>query len=365
MHIEFNRTALVLYAAVCLSSCSSMPDVTASYYFPKTSISVHVVRTFACNAAEETFTTSAVTAAVTHVADLDKRHTIVLKSLNGTLSDADVQLQLYEDGRLKGINATTTGQAEAVIKPLVAVAAAAFGATLSTPDAAKGACSYSADPSKPITLTFTRELDFSDIGTKTPDGAEKLTSDQVIDPDPDSKPAFDKIHDALGYACVRIEKLALKPDAAGKLIADVPGFENTTDTSNTVELQLQQPARVALKVWSSPDNSCSFRSNTKPIWTGQGEVAQLGTPYQLPMPKAVLFGKLQFSIALAESGAVTTLQYTKQAAAPSVAAAAQDISGHLTPETAAQKAADLKAESDIIAEQQRLIRCRADPTKCT
>jgi hypothetical protein len=364
MYTKANRTVVFLFVALCISACASMPDVIASYYLPKTSVSVHVVRTFACNAAKESFTTSTVTAAVTHAADLDKRQTVALRSLDGTLSDADVQLQFYEDGRLKGINSSSTGQAEAVIKPLVAIAAAAFGATHSTPDS-KSSCSYSADPSKPITLTFTREIDFSDIGGKTATGAEKLTSDQVIDPDPDSKPTFDKIHDALGYMCVRIEKLTLKPDSSGKPIADLPGFESTTDASKNVELPLQQPARVALKVWSSNANTCQFKSDTNPIWTGQSEVAQLGTPYQLPIPKAVLFGKIQVSLALAESGAVTTLQYTKQAAAPSVATAAQDISAHTTPESAAQKAADLKAEGDIIAEQQRLIRCRADPAKCT
>lgn len=352
-----------VFMGLCISGCPSMPDVTAGYYLPKTSVSLHVIRTFACNPAKEVLTTSTVTAAVTHSADFEKRQTVALRSLDGEFSDTDFQVQFYEDGRLKGINSSTTGEAEAVVKPLVAVAAAAFGATQSTPEA-QTACTQSADPSKPVTLTFTRDLDFSGIGEKTGTGAEKLTSDQVIDPDPDSEKQFAKIHDALGYVCVRIEKLTLKPDSTGHAIADIPGLENATDARRNIELQLQQPARVALKVWSSKDATCAFKSDTKPIWTGESEVAQLGTSYKLPIPKAVLFGKLQLSLALAESGAVTTLQYTKQSAAPSIATAGQDISAHLAPETAAQKAADLKAEGDIIAQQQRLIRCQADPKTC-
>ena len=354
--------ALVL-VCLCLSGCPSMPDVTASYYLPRTSVSLRVIRTFACNTANEVFTTSTVTAAVTHSADLAKRQTVALKNLDGAISDTDFQVQFYEDGRLKGINSSTTGEAEAVIKPLVAVAAAAFGATQSTPKA-PAACSLSADPSKPVTVTFTRDVDFSDLGGKTSTGAEKLTSDQVIDPDPDSVPTFAKTHDALGYLCVHVEKLTLKPDSKGNSIPDVPGLENAVDARRNVELRLQQPARVALKVWSSNDTICDFKSDTKPIWTGESEVAQLGTSYTLPIPKAVLFGKLQLSLALAESGALTTLQYTKQSAAPSIATSAQDVSTHFAPETAAQKAADLKAEADIIAQQQRLVRCQAKPTTC-
>lgn len=363
MYTKAKWVAASLFLGLCISACKSIPDLSASYYLPKTSVSVHVVRTFACNAAKEIFTTSAVTAAVTHSADLDKRKTIALRNLDGPFSDTDFQLQLYEDGRLKGINSSTTGEAEAVIKPLVAVASAAFGSTESAPEA-KGSCSISADPSKPISLTFTREVDFKDIGAITNTGAEMLTSDQAIDPDPDSAPTFAKTREALGYLCVRVEKMKPKPDDQGKSPADIPALENTVDAANNVELQLQQPAPVALTVWSSKEQDCVYK-NEKAIWTGQTEVAQIGTPYQLPMPKAVLFGKLQLSLALAESGALTTMQYTKQAAAPSLVIAGQDISTHVAPETAVQKAADLKAEGDIIAQQQRLVRCRADPKNCT
>lgn len=364
MFTRLKSAVVVLLLTLCTSACAPMPDLTASYYLATTSVSVHVIRTFACNAAKEVFTTSTVTAAVTHSADLNRQRTVTLRNLDGTLSDTDFQLQLYEDGRLKGINSSTTGEAEAVIKPLVAVAAAAFGATQSTPEA-KSSCSYSADPSKPITLTFTHDADFSDIGGKTNTGEERLTSDQQIDADPDSAPIFSKVQDVLGHVCMRIEKLTPISPPDGKPIVDIPGVENTVDSNNNIELQLQQPARVALKVWISNDKSCIYNRDAKPIWTGQSEVAQIGTPYQLPIPKAVLFGKLQLSLALTESGSLTTLQYTKQASAPSIISSGQAISTQAAPETAAQKAADLKAESDIIAQQQRLIRCRTDPKSCT
>ena len=357
-------TVAVVLMCFCVSGCPSLPDVTAGYYLPRTSVSLHVIRTFACNTAKEVFTTSTVTATVTHSADLAKRQTVVLKSLDGAISDSDFQVQFYEDGRLKGINSSTTGQGEAVIKALVGVAAIAFGAAQAPGPNAPAACSLSADPSKPVTVTFTRDVDFSDIGSKTSTGAEKLTSDQVIDPDPDSQQTFIRTRDALGYECVHVEKLTLKPDSKGNPIPDVPGLENATNARKYVELTLQQPARVALKVWTSADSSCSFKSDTKPSWAGESEVAQLGTMYSLPIPKAVLFGKLQLSLALAESGALTTLEYSKQSAAPSMATAAQDVSARLAPETAAQKAADLKAESDIIAQQHRLVRCKANPTTC-
>jgi hypothetical protein len=44
---------------------------------------------------------------------------------------------------------------------------------------------------------------------------------------------------------------------------------------------------------------------------------------------------------------------------------ASGISGPSKDTTAAEKAAAVKGEADLIYQQQRLVVCQADPTKCT
>jgi hypothetical protein len=45
--------------------------------------------------------------------------------------------------------------------------------------------------------------------------------------------------------------------------------------------------------------------------------------------------------------------------------AATDIASHFEDDTAAETAAGIKAQADIIAQQERLVRCRVNPTTCT
>jgi hypothetical protein len=87
-------------------------------------------------------------------------------------------------------------------------------------------------------------------------------------------------------------------------------------------------------------------------------VSQMGALYKLPIPTPVLFGKEALAAAFAESGALTPVQFTSTTGtgqALNVLSAGQTA---LKPETTTQKAADL------IAQQQRLVGCLADPKSC-
>ena len=86
--------------------------------------------------------------------------------------------------------------------------------------------------------------------------------------------------------------------------------------------------------------------------------------YVLPIPKAALFGKQSFSLALSEAGVITSVEYGKNTGAASVLNAAGAAATAQAPETTAAKAADVKAQADLIAQQQRLARCQANPAQC-
>ena len=78
-----------------------------------------------------------------------------------------------------------------------------------------------------------------------------------------------------------------------------------------------------------------------------------------------MFGKQSFTLTLADSGAVTAVDYGKVSGASGGLNASTSAMGTMVPESTANKAADMKAQADLIAQQQRLVRCQAQPDKCT
>jgi hypothetical protein len=77
--------------------------------------------------------------------------------------------------------------------------------------------------------------------------------------------------------------------------------------------------------------------------------------------KAALFGKQTFTVSLSEAGAVMSVGYGKNAG---TASALNAIGAIVNTETAAAKAAELKAQADLIAQQQRLVLCQTKPDQC-
>ena len=81
--------------------------------------------------------------------------------------------------------------------------------------------------------------------------------------------------------------------------------------------------------------------------------------FPLPIPRAALIGRSGFSLALSEAGNITSIGYSKTSGA----------SGLLNTFTAidttdANRASVIRGEADLIAQQQRLTRCKAQPDKC-
>jgi hypothetical protein len=104
-------------------------------------------------------------------------------------------------------------------------------------------------------------------------------------------------------------------------------------------------------------------ANPKPLWKGIVPIPT-AEPYDLPIPTAALFGTQKLGLSLSEAGAITAIDYGKSTGAAGTANAATTIVGAVTPESTATKAADIKAQADLIAQQQRLHRCLVNPTTC-
>ena len=83
-----------------------------------------------------------------------------------------------------------------------------------------------------------------------------------------------------------------------------------------------------------------------------------------PIPAAAAFGKEVFAVTFADSGALSSVQYVSNTGTGQVLNVANAGLTAFKPETTAQKAAAVQAEADLIAQQQRLVQCLADPSSC-
>lgn len=326
--------------AACLAGCAHLPDVTVGYYLAKSKVNFKVIRTVACDANNNPIVANSTTPTVTHSADPGQFVPIRLAGLKGTFSDTDLKFEFYEDGRLKSVNATSTGQGEVIFKTVVTIATAVLaldGSTKTYPQE----CNFikSAGGGKPLTLTYEGEVD---IGRSPNDK-------QDIPPDTTSGVYAIILAKAIGYVCATVEGAeAAKAPATYELQA------------GDVVLRARQPGLVRLRVVAGGMNDCKIDT----VWEGKLPVAQFGTVYSLPIPAAASFGKQVFAASFLESGALTSVQYTTNTGAGQVLNLTSSALTALQGETTAQRALDVKAEADLIAQQQRLVQCLADPKTC-
>jgi hypothetical protein len=333
------RTAFAAAALAC-AGCAQLPDATIRYYLARTTVSFKAARTVACDADGNLVSATIVTPTVVHAADRSRALAIPLRRLAGTFADTDLKVELYEDGRLKSVNAAGTGEAEPILKTVIAIAGAAAAMT---PAAAGGrkpptACERvsAAGHGKPKTLVYEGEVDVS-MGPAA----------QALKPDPYAQALLD----AIGGVCAYVEKITPTPAA----------FEYAArDGDVTIAVRPPGVAHVVVKA-GGLDGGC----DSDPVWQGDVIAAQIGIgrEYALPIPKPPLFGKQVFAVTFHESGALASVQYASNAgtgsALDTLGAAVSGVTG-----AAAAKAAQLKAESDLIEQQERLVRCRADPASC-
>lgn len=349
----------ILVPAILVSACATTPDVTAGYYLPKTSVDLQVIRSVGCNDAGEIRTATTVTAPVIHYSrdSAAGMQQVRFKALSRGFNNSNLGLTYYDDGRLKGVNAASAGKGDEIVKTAFGIASSMVPGlrikSRAAPTPSEMACAMIKKYGKDgvITLTYTATEEFgspdarvSEIGLR-PGSAEH---EQIID-----RP--------LSRLCLVLERA----------ITDRP-LTRTSETERTaaILLELRQPATVPASVVerSSRDPatraSCSQIEAGKTLWSGSFTVPQQGERYVLPIPRPAFFGAQSFELGLAESGAVTTLKYGKDSGMPGALAAANAAALALKPLSVAEQANELKAEADLIAQQQRLLRCEMKPADC-
>ena len=84
----------------------------------------------------------------------------------------------------------------------------------------------------------------------------------------------------------------------------------------------------------------------------------------IPIPQAPFFGSQTFVLALSDAGTITTLTYGKESGAAAGLNSFNAVMAAFAPRSAADKAAEIQARADLIAQTQRLAVCEAAPKDC-
>lgn len=333
--------AATAVVSLCFAGCGTIPDAQVTYFKVKSKVSFKVTRSVICDSKGYPLVANTATPTVTHSADTTSPQTFGLAALRGTFTDSDIKFELFEDGRLKTVNASVTGQGEAALKAATTLASAlaAFEARPPAVSPFQADCDFIKDVGggKPVSLTYESEVD------------PKKRGPQPIEPDTASKPYAERLRGTLEPLC------AFVGDKADP-VAPVKYDDKTAD----LLIHARQPAWVKMTVGISVSGGLC----TKSVWDGSLLIAQMGLDYDLPVPKPALFGKLTFGAGFAESGALSSVQYTSTSGAAGALGAANSLVTIAQGETTAAKTAEIKAEADLIAQQQRLLQCLADPKTC-
>ena len=335
----FQSRVLIAVTAGLLGGCANLPDAELAYYLTQTSVSVRVVRTVACDAKDRPIVVNSVTPTVAHSADTAQAHTFKLSTLKSFFSDNDVKLELYEDGRLKGLNAIGQGQGETILKSALTILGALKEAPAKSYPTECGIINSTKD--KMVTLTYQETVDISQIPSRV----------QHIPPDQGSAPRANEIRSAIGNVCAEAKEI----EQMAAPVVEVSSKETG------VRLKARQPARVNLKVMTGRDEVCT---SPEEIWTGKIVAAQHGKAYEILVPKPSLFGKMTTAVAFTESGALSSIQYATTAGTGQVLGVVNSALTIFQSDTAEQRAKELKARGDEILYQERLTGCLANRANC-
>jgi hypothetical protein len=162
-----------------LVGCATIPNVTLNYHPAMWNTVVTVTQTVGC-------TTHNKRLVVLNTPSVTTTYFSNVK-LEGGFNDSDFNIAFTDDGRLKSINQSTTGQGETIVKSAVAVAAAIPMISLGpempeVPEVSKGlleACGIIDEwgAGKPITLSYKAAINSENLGKtvyfeETPESSE-------------------------------------------------------------------------------------------------------------------------------------------------------------------------------------------------
>ena len=332
-----------------LAGCSSLHDVGVGYYLPKGAAAITITQTATCTEKNQPILVSKAEFIPTYAKDETKRTYVNLSKLDGTFTKGDATFQFYPDGRLKTFNSKQTGSGESAIKSLITILPIATGmlvASTSPDESCKKLRELLSMEKQTVSVELRGTTAFDEISTVDATTAGKRFPIQIRQ---DSLPR--KLFDELRPIFGTVSAYYTVPKA-------LPTPLNANREENGAQLELIEPASVQLTV------VISHTDGRRKEYTGRVLVPQLGTQYSLPIQAAPLFGENEFEVTFAESGRIDKLRYAGGGGGTGALGVLSQYPAPEQEETAEEKAKKIKAQSDLIFEQQRLVACLASPKDC-
>lgn len=327
----------VLTLALVVGGCAHTPYVTLGHYLPSSEVEIKVDRVLTCDANNNIVEVSDVKSTTKYVADYSQWKLLPISQIDSAFADADMTFEFYDDGRLKGVNTSTTGKGEDILKSAMSlVGMFGFEATRKPDKPACDIIKKLAGKADALTVSYTKNI---------------LIEDQMrtwLDPMLSSALAVKELQAHIGDVCAVITKKGpvQTPDMA--------------EGQSGMVIDLKQPgiALVIVKTGFEPD-TCEGDF----LWKGEFLAPQFGKEYKLPIPKAALFGKQTFELAVGESGTLTKVKYGKVNGANSALVVLNSAATELQ-RTDSERAQEANDEVNRIKAMTKLAKCKADPANC-
>jgi hypothetical protein len=329
-------------ASFGLAGCASNPSATYQYHPPVLTVAVSATETVSCTA-DKTKPVYLVTTAVTPIYLSDPAQSWSFSIPHGSLSDVDFTPSFTDDGRLSSINSTLTGNGGTILKDLISLGVAIAAAGGGEPTRPLAVCNTLLK--QPISIIYEAQLDFSkSIADETPLIPRPYLAaiDAALRRQIPTFPSFQAVIKSQDNQANRVTFAPSDLDGTAFAQLKLRPIRNA-------ELQVVEKA-TDTKVYDSPIAIPEPGSNSY---------------YYVAMPKPTLFGGSTFSLALSDSGAIKSIGYKTTNGTASAVEAATSAATAAAPQTPAEKAAQLKAQADVIAQQTRLAKCAAQPASCS
>lgn len=330
--------AAIAFMCLLTTSCASTPDVNLGYYHSKATADLTVNRTFSCNKKKHVIEVVTTDLQPRYVADTWE--SFRPKDIDGAMANTSMTFEFYDDGRLKSVNAESTGQGSEILKSAISAIttiASIFGLDRGGSAPYPKACKAINDlgDGKPVTVSYKSSgLD--------------LSKDQIDIPVATGSEANQHaLKDYIGKVCATVTRLAPLKDA----------YPTVSPDNKSAKIWLRQPGTATVEVRT---NTCTGPS----LATHQLTAPQYGKRYPLPIPKARAFGKQTFALEISEAGVATKVGYARETGANQALTVLNAALPEFDGSTAAEKAKAANDRADEIAANARLANCLADPSNC-
>ncbi|NNC46856.1 MAG: hypothetical protein HKO13_00280 [Sphingomonas sp.] len=334
-----------LVAMLTLGACASTPPIKVTYFQPQATLKVKVIETLACRNDVPFSIASAILTPEYEAGD--NHHSFNLDDLDGPLSNTDAEVQFYDDGRLKSINATSTGVGPEILSAALKLplpVSLAKNVDKSAQDANKAMCNAIAleDPKgKVVNLNYGGTLVF---GSTPPNDAVAT----ILEPNNASVQLAGRI----GYSFVEpvVNVVYVAPTSVQRI-------QHRGTEAKDPYLKLLHPSVSRVEV-----GHVAFME-ARVLTRAQMRVPQWGREYMLPLPKAVWAGEQKLSLTLSPGGEVTSFGAKKTTGTAAVLGSITETYDRFN-QTDSEEAAAINAETDVLAAHARRVRCESDPAAC-